>query len=181
MKTRIQPSEVIESSKSLFGKHGFKKVTMTDIASAAQISRPTLYTLYPDKDAVFAACILSHIQDFKKEAMVEGRVKTTAHEKLFLLFKIYIVRPYSWYFESDAFDMLVNANLYAPKEMAIYWKDFEDSIRIILDADRKKRATATKDIAKVLGNFARDARTSAKGSRELERLVDTAIQMALAA
>ena len=100
-------------------------------------------------------------------------------EQMLALFRIYIITPYNWYFESDAFDMLVNANLYAPKEMAIYWKDFENGIRGVLDEHKKKRSLSSKKVAQVLVNFARDSRRNSKNARELERLVLTAIQLAI--
>ena len=174
MKTKMNASEVIERSRSLFGKHGFKKVSMTDIASAAQISRPTLYSLYPDKESVFAACILSHVREFKVEALAGIQKEKKTERKLRVLFEIYIMRPFTWYFESEAYEMMVNASAYAPEEMAIFWKDFEDGIRRVL-----ARSPSADDVAKVLVCFARDARSNAKNSKELSRLVDSAIGLAL--
>jgi AcrR family transcriptional regulator len=164
---------VIEAAKSLFEKLGYKKVTMIDIAEAAEISRPTLYTLFKDKDAVFNACIYSHIHNFKAEASEKIKSSKSDEAKLTALFEIYLIRPFSWYYRSkEAFDMLVNASTYAPKSMAVYWKDFEDLLSEVLGARRR-------DVAKVLVSFSRDVHAHSKNVKELEKLVAVAIKMAV--
>lgn len=164
---------VIEAAKSLFEKLGYKKVTMIDIAEAAEISRPTLYSLFEDKDAVFNACIHSHINDFKNEATEIIKSSKSAEAKLDALFEVYLVRPFSWYYKSkEAFDMLVNASTYAPKSMSVYWKDFEDVLTEVLGSRRR-------DVAKVLVSFSRDVHAHSKNIKELEKMVRVAIGMAI--
>ena len=164
---------VIEAAKSLFEKHGFKKVTMIDIAEGAAISRPTLYSLYKDKDSVFAACIYSHIEDFAKEAKEHLQTKQSAERKLQAVFDIYIVRPFEWYYKNkDSFDMMVNASIYAPEAMAVYWKDFEKLLGEILGKQKQ-------DVAKVLVSFARDARVYSATPKDLRKLITVAIHMAV--
>lgn len=44
---------IIESSKSVFKKYGYKKVTMSDISKVAQKGRSTLYHYFKNKQEVF--------------------------------------------------------------------------------------------------------------------------------
>jgi AcrR family transcriptional regulator len=45
------------AATEVFSRYGYARTTMGDIAARAGISRPALYLLFPDKDAVFAAAI----------------------------------------------------------------------------------------------------------------------------
>ncbi|WP_314950420.1 helix-turn-helix domain-containing protein [Bradyrhizobium cosmicum] len=45
------------AATEVFSRYGYARTTMGDIAAQAGISRPALYLLFPDKDAVFAAVI----------------------------------------------------------------------------------------------------------------------------
>ena len=45
------------AATEIFSRYGYARTTMGDIAAQAGISRPALYLLFPDKDAVFAAAI----------------------------------------------------------------------------------------------------------------------------
>jgi TetR/AcrR family transcriptional repressor of mexJK operon len=50
-------SQIIESAQELFGKYGFAKTTMTDIAQKLEISKASLYYYYPDKESIYLAVI----------------------------------------------------------------------------------------------------------------------------
>ena len=48
---------VISAATGVFLRYGYKRTTMADLASAAQLSRPALYLLFPGKDEIFVAVI----------------------------------------------------------------------------------------------------------------------------
>lgn len=48
---------VVDAFRALIIRYGFKRVTMSDIASAVNISRPALYLLFPDKEEIFKAVV----------------------------------------------------------------------------------------------------------------------------
>lgn len=48
----------IEAAADVFLRYGFARTTMGDIASAAGISRPALYLLFPGKEQVFEAATM---------------------------------------------------------------------------------------------------------------------------
>jgi len=55
---RVSKEELaLEAATEVFSRYGYARTTMGDIAARAAISRPALYLLFPDKDAVFAAVI----------------------------------------------------------------------------------------------------------------------------
>lgn len=48
---------VITAAVAVFLRYGYARTTMADLATAAGLSRPTLYQLFPDKDEIFTAVI----------------------------------------------------------------------------------------------------------------------------
>jgi AcrR family transcriptional regulator len=53
MKKGSKENGAIEAATAVFTRFGYAKTTMGDIATEAGISRPALYLLFPDKQAVF--------------------------------------------------------------------------------------------------------------------------------
>jgi AcrR family transcriptional regulator len=54
---------ILEAGLTLFGRHGFKRTSMADIAREAGVARATLYLRFADKRAVFMALAASVIDD----------------------------------------------------------------------------------------------------------------------
>ena len=47
----------VEAATVVFLRYGYTRATMAELAAAAELSRPTLYELFPGKDDLFAAVI----------------------------------------------------------------------------------------------------------------------------
>jgi AcrR family transcriptional regulator len=54
---RSKHQRVVERATDVFCRYGFARTTMGDIAEACEISRPALYLLFPDKEAIFTAVV----------------------------------------------------------------------------------------------------------------------------
>jgi len=52
---RTRESAVVAAALTAFARHGYARATMADIAAAAGVSRPWLYTVFANKAAVFRA------------------------------------------------------------------------------------------------------------------------------
>ncbi len=52
-----RPAEIRDSALDVFAELGFAATNMSDIATRARVSRPTLYRYYPNKEAIFEALI----------------------------------------------------------------------------------------------------------------------------
>ena len=50
-------TEILDTAQELFGKYGFAKTTMSDIAKQLGLSKASLYYYYPDKDSIYLAVI----------------------------------------------------------------------------------------------------------------------------
>ncbi len=54
---------ILNAALALFGRNGFNRTTMADIAREAEVSRATLYLRFSDKAAVFEALATSLVDD----------------------------------------------------------------------------------------------------------------------
>ena len=50
-------AEIVHAAVDVFLRYGYARTTMGDIASAAGVSRPTLYDAFPGKEEVFCAAV----------------------------------------------------------------------------------------------------------------------------
>ncbi|WP_117194892.1 TetR/AcrR family transcriptional regulator [Rhizobium terrae] len=58
MITKVEKeARALRSAEDVFTRYGYARTTMGDIAAAAGMSRPALYLLFPDKDAIFTRVI----------------------------------------------------------------------------------------------------------------------------
>jgi AcrR family transcriptional regulator len=62
---------VVERATEIFCRYGFGRTTMGDIAERCEISRPALYLLFPDKDAIFTAVV----EQMDREKLVSIRAE----------------------------------------------------------------------------------------------------------
>jgi TetR/AcrR family transcriptional regulator len=58
--------EILNVAQDLFGKYGFAKTTMTDIAKQLEMSKASLYYYYIDKVSVYLAVIAKEQEQFIK-------------------------------------------------------------------------------------------------------------------
>ena len=72
---------ILEKSKELFLRNGFKTVGMDDIAQSLHISKKTIYQYFPSKEDLVKA-VLGYIYDlaFGKIEEISGKCETAIHE-----------------------------------------------------------------------------------------------------
>lgn len=61
---------VLEAATRIFLKYGYSEATTDKIQKAAKVSKPTLFTQYPNKEALFIAVIKTECEALTKE--IEG-------------------------------------------------------------------------------------------------------------
>jgi AcrR family transcriptional regulator len=57
MSREARGAQLLDVAEKLFADHGFEGTSMEDIARAAGVTRPMVYSHHPTKDAVFVACV----------------------------------------------------------------------------------------------------------------------------
>ncbi|MGM0629059.1 MAG: TetR/AcrR family transcriptional regulator [Patescibacteria group bacterium] len=55
--------KIIEESKELFGKKGFRGTSMSDIAEAVGIKKPSLYHFFSNKEEIYFTVLISVMED----------------------------------------------------------------------------------------------------------------------
>jgi AcrR family transcriptional regulator len=75
-------TEILASAKKLFGKHGLKKTTMEDIATAVGKGKSTLYYYFPSKKEIFEAVVEIEMKNLVKRLRNAVNNAYTAQAKL---------------------------------------------------------------------------------------------------
>lgn len=72
---------ILDAAEDLFGARGFQKVTMGDIAGAADVSRPLLYRYFRDKEGLLDAVVERILREWNEVLVAEAARNTpgTAH------------------------------------------------------------------------------------------------------
>lgn len=174
--------KITDAAIRLFNRHGYRKVTMSDVAAEAGMSRPSLYAAFANKEAIFAALMDDHAA--RHDADSRGRVAGPAplRGKLESLFEIWIVEPFASVVDSEnGADLLANSALYAPAAYAAFYARFEALLREVLEpAMGRGSALPPGDLAHLLMMATRGLKAATRTEAELRRLVAGLITMAVA-
>ncbi|MGB9595047.1 MAG: TetR/AcrR family transcriptional regulator [Candidatus Poribacteria bacterium] len=93
---------IIEKSRELFGRFGFKKTTMDDISNACGIAKATLYYYFENKQEIFKSVIKKEFEMFiEKTSKILSEIDEP-HEKLraFVLARVSRVEEISNYYST---------------------------------------------------------------------------------
>src|SRR3546814_1841525 len=67
MPAEERKKEVYVAAEKLFGERGYEKVTMTEIAAQAGMSKKTLYVYFADKEALLTSLVASRSEEHTSE------------------------------------------------------------------------------------------------------------------
>jgi AcrR family transcriptional regulator len=174
--------KIIESANHLFHRHGYRKVTMSDIAEASKMSRPSLYAVFENKEAVLSGLIKLQIEQdtAKTKAQVEQQKNLKA--KLASIFEIWIITPFTAVIDSDnGAELLANVSTYAPAAMTELYRQFELHLLEVLKPEITEQGTmAAEDVAHILMLATKGLKASTATLAELRRMIEGLITMAIA-
>jgi AcrR family transcriptional regulator len=180
---QTKEDRIIEASFHLFLRHGYRKVSMSDVAEAAHMSRPSLYASFANKEAIFAAlvrrqCVLNLAETKARLHQVSG-----LHERLSCVFDIWLIEPVASVIDSEnATELLANCAAFAPQALAELYEQMEAQLFAVLsDGVSDDQASVARDTAKILRLASSGIKASTENLPELRRLVQGLIAMAVAA
>jgi len=180
----MEPKErrIIDAALRLFHRHGYRKVTMMDIAAESGMSRPSLYASFANKEAIFSALMLDHcrINAASADAAVAGM--TDLRSRLETLFEIWILQPFASVAGSEnGAELLANSTLYAPEAAATLYQRFEEQLlEALRPAMAESSGTDAGELAHFLMMAVRGLKATTATEDELRRLTTTLIAMAKA-
>lgn len=62
------PLRILASARAVFLEHGYAATTLQQIAEHAGATKRTLYVKFGDKEALFSACVVEMLQDWRQTA-----------------------------------------------------------------------------------------------------------------
>lgn len=83
-RSRAKREQIIQAAKLLFLKDGYKRTSMDAIRAEAQVSKPTLYNHFDNKEALFVGIIEHEVDDLSTvwESAVAERLTINSEEQL---------------------------------------------------------------------------------------------------
>jgi AcrR family transcriptional regulator len=64
--TRQRMAHLLEVARDIFVRRGYRATTMDEVATAAGVTKRTLYAWHRDKEALFRACIVAGAERFPR-------------------------------------------------------------------------------------------------------------------
>jgi len=178
----LKEERIVDAAFDLFYRHGYRKVSMSEIAEACSMSRPTLYASFPNKEAIFDALVRR--QQARFEAATQERLQGASGlaAQLACLFDIWILEPAASVIDSpNGIDMMANCGTYAPYALAAIYGDLEAHLeRVLSTAMRGKGVMRAGEIAHILRVAATGIKASAEQMPALRQVVAGMITMAVA-
>lgn len=183
-------SRILAAAKTVFLRHGFRRVTMQDIADEAGISRPALYLKYSNKEQVFLA-VVNDVAT-KNLAFIRGDLwaHPTTESKLHFAFEVWTVDPFRMMIESpNAKDLIDCTHGFAREIMEKFSAEFEAILVEILSPAVKAPITSlagdgellAPEIAHLLATSIHGFKESARTTKELRSMIYGLITLTIAA
>ena len=175
-------TRIVDAAFELFYRHGYRKVSMSDIAEASQMSRPTLYATFENKEAIFAALVLR--QRALNERATAQRLPAAVglEAQLACLFDIWVLEPAASVIDTpNGIDLMASCAIYAADALAEIYTSLETHLAAVLaPALQGSRAMEARDIAYILRVATTGIKASADNLPALRRMVAGMITMAVA-
>jgi AcrR family transcriptional regulator len=125
-KDEIVIGEILSGAKRLFGKHGLKKTTMEDIATAAGKGKSTLYYYFPSKNEIFEAVVEDEMKNVVRRIREAVNAAYSAKEKL----KAFLQAQITSIIEFHSFREVLFEDLLTSMRMLICIKSRYEQIQI---------------------------------------------------
>ena len=180
METKEQ--KIVNVAIKLFQRHGYRKVTMSDIAEGAEMSRPSLYASFENKESIFEALMRQHAELNEAESLKQLTKKKNLRDRLDCLFDVWIIQPVASVIDSEnGKELLANVAIYSPEGTNAIYSKFEAMLIDVLKPEiTSKKGMSAQDLAHILMLATKGLKASTESLDELKRLVDGLISMAVA-
>ena len=171
--------QIVEAAAAAFMRYGFRRVTMSDLAKEAGISRPTLYAVFASKEDVFNAVaeqmMARALGEIRESIAGAGSLK----EKLEQVFEIWVVRGYELIHQApDAKELIECTQGFSREVVEDAYAQFE---KILTDVIKPYAVDdmAPELLAHTITLSARGIKENARDVAELRELLNGLIGMAV--
>jgi AcrR family transcriptional regulator len=174
--------QVLEAAYGVFSRYGFARTTMADLASAAGLSRPALYLVYPGKAEVFEAVVDWFVERTLTEIHATLDATWPLERQLMHVAELSIARGYDILRSNpDAAD-LMSPERHGPALQASFGR-LQQLLADLLraPADRVRLGATGDDLSLMLMAAMKGFKIAAKDGKDLRRLIATQIRVTVAA
>ncbi|HEU0164911.1 MAG TPA: helix-turn-helix domain-containing protein [Thermomicrobiales bacterium] len=173
---------ILDAAWQLIMRHGFRKVTMSDIADAAGMSRPSLYASFANKESIVDTFTSRKSDLYDIETEMQLRDRESLAGRLAAVFEIWIVEPFASVIDLDnGLDLLTNSEIYAPAGTSDFYARFERHLAEILRSEFATTSSMTaEDTAHILMMATKGLKATTQTLPELRRMIDGLITMTTA-
>jgi AcrR family transcriptional regulator len=182
--TLTKEEKVLAAARDVFTRYGFKRTTMSDLAEAAQMSRPALYLVFSSKEEVFRSLMAQVLQE-QVDAIHAGIYQhESAAEKLIFAFEIWCVGPFTMVqLSPDAKDIFESGYTFAAETMSNAYADFEKILSDVLQpivSVQTEAKLSSGQIAHILSTAVVGFKESAASPDQLRQMIAGLIMIVLA-
>ncbi len=176
--------KIIAAARHVFMRYGFKRATMSEIATAAGMSRAALYLVYPSKEDVLTAVVtrvFAAMLDEIRQGL--GRFATVEEQLIFAL-DVWCVTGFELAQASpDAKDLYESSYQFAAEVTAMATADFVALVADVLDPLVRQQATvalSSVQIAQVLASAVPGFKGSVTTTEQFRTMIGRLITIVLA-
>ena len=182
--TQSKEEHVLTAAREVFMRYGFKRVTMSDLAEAAQMSRAALYLIFSSKEEVFRALITQIFTELLHEVREEVSKHEEVADQLTCAFEVWCVRTFEMIQVSpDARDILESGYAFANEITVRAFADFETILSDVLRPGVRAQVgppLSSEQLAHILTTAAQGFKESASSAVQLRQLIKGLITIVLA-
>lgn len=178
-----EPKEraILDAATATFIRYGYRRTTMADIAEAAGMSRPALYLVFENKEAIFRGVVEMMMEDALEEIRAALPKHRSLRAKLSHIFEIWTIRPFELVSRApDAAELLEQGHAFAAD---VYEKKQEQLVELltaVLKEGRssKKGRVGAEATARVMAAAVRGFKSAARDVDDLRALVADLVALA---
>jgi AcrR family transcriptional regulator len=148
---------ILVAAQRIFTEKGYMNARLEDIAAAAGFSKPTLYSYYEDKEAIFLSLAIREFQKVIEKINTVIRSKDSFLEALESVLRIILVNfieSFAYLITASSFNQNmnnVNMAMLKNNDLMMQFHDCMDRILVSIE-DIIKHARSTGEIASKLGD-----------------------------
>jgi len=182
--TQTREERVLTAARDVFMRYGFKRATMSDLADAAQMSRPALYLIFSSKEEVLRSLVTQIFNELLREVR-EGLSKyDDVAEKLTFACEVWCGRLFEMIQASpDAKDILESGYEFAAEITLQAFSDFEnmlsDVLRPIMSSQAEQNLSSDQ-LAHILATAVQGLKESATSVVQLRHMIEGLITIVVA-
>ena len=177
MSVRRDPKErvILKAATDTFIRYGYRRTKMADIATACAMSRPALYLVFENKEAIFRGVVEMMMEDALARIREELPRHRGLQDKLNHAFEIWTVQPYELISRApDAEELIDHGKLGFVTDLYERGTTQFASLLTSIIEDHGKTNRLKLDplqTAELLVASARGLKTTAKDVKDLRRLI----------